>query len=161
MGDVLNRYQEALVEYEKTTSVTRKLIVYQFKCKAYIWHPTEERVIYKSSQGGSEISFCDGTAVGIAATVVEETEFTQSTGKPHYSYKVVASSLPKGMQKLWTPVHGERVRVFMDWTQEREDFFARIGRGIEAVILQLATLDNPKDAAMIADTGKLPPLLTE
>jgi hypothetical protein len=41
------------------------------------------------------------------------------------------------------------------WTKEREEFFAKIGRAMENVILQLKQLDDPKRALQIADSGRL------
>lgn len=52
-------------------------------------------------------------------------------------------------------LHGDQATGRLPWTKERQEFFAKIGRSMEHVILQLKQLSDPKRALEIADKGRL------
>lgn len=143
---------EALRAYADAGTTKRKVILYGFKCSAYVWR--DERpgkdgpgLVFSnksSTQCGpevNEVSFAHGTALDLWALVAEETKVVTGP-RTTYSYKEISSSIPKGLRctaydggfSHLTKPHESA----LDWTEEREAFFSKMGFALEGLIMGLA-----------------------
>lgn len=158
IDEVIKKWLEASVHYTETKTKTNKVILYEVEANAYIYR--DDRCIARYEDRGS--GFSHGISLNVVAVVCNEIQLTLPNGKVRYNYEEVEDhNLPNSMADMrhfqWGVGRGEEAKSKLPWTQEREDFFAKIGRAMEDVIMQLKQLDDPTRALEIADAGKLLP----
>lgn len=152
---VIKKWTNAAVEYTDTKTKSEKVILYEVQASAYIWDFKGDKLIADFQDGGSHK---EGLSLTVFAVVANEFQLTKPDGKIRYRYEEVETDLPESMADFrhfdWR-LHGEQATGRLPWTKERQEFFAKIGRSMEQVILQLKQLSDPKRALEIADKGRL------
>lgn len=154
LGECIEKWNKAGSDFTDTNTKCEKVILYAVQANAYIWDDKEDRLIkdFHDSHGQ------DGISLSVIATVANEFQLTMPDGKVRYRYEELESDIPHSMDDFrhfdWR-LHGDQEKHRLVWTKEREEFFAKIGRAMESVILQLKQLSDPKRALEIVDTGKL------
>jgi hypothetical protein len=148
-------FKNTLQKYYEAQTTTKRVILYEILATAYVWDDQKERCLYNEK----DISFCEGCAVSVAAQVFDERAIQSSKGSIHYRYdKVEDCKLNKravtyaARFDTWPRTRPEKR---LDYTPEREEFFIKISRGLEAVILQLDQLNNTETALQCIDSGIL------
>lgn len=152
--ECIQGWNQASKEFVEMRTEVRKVICYSVKGKAYIFDKELNRVIINYD----DISFCDGIAVAISASVYEERKLTKSDGKVQYKYTELQNSLPSSVThaaRFERHFLDKPIECLIEWTPEREAFFGMIGRGLEKVIQQLKQLSDPVAALQFADSGHL------
>lgn len=152
---VLREFAEALAEYKKRATTKRRIIAYRFKATCFIWNG--ERCIHRAE----EISFCDGTALSLMAQVFDEHETIASDSQRSYRYEPLESSIPKGLGfKRDNPApFNSKAENQIPWTPAAEDFFAKIGRSMEDMILAMKSgFQTPETVALLVQSGNFPAL---
>ena len=138
-SEVLKKVTEIFDRYRSSRLTEEKVILYEVKYHAYIYNG--DRCVFRSEQGVNELSFCHGTGISVAAAVCTERCTTEANGNKTYEYDEIKSSLPCGMSCGFNVrVHGYRTGRkdnLLPWTQERENFFAKIGNGLDAEVRYL------------------------
>jgi hypothetical protein len=167
LAECEKKVNQALKDNSEAGTERRKVVLYGFACHMHIWK--DGKLVFSNGHTGCQagprtktIPFADGCAVQLWASAATEVKITVAS-KTSYSYEFLSSTIPSGASPN---NHGHDFhhndRIFpelLPWTQEREDFFARMVRGLEAVAVQLAQLSNPVAALQIADTGQFQALL--
>lgn len=153
LADCQREFRKALERYWEAQTSTERVILYQVKATAHIWN--DERVVYSEK----DISFTEGMAISVAAQVFDERAIKSADGSIQYRYdKVEDCKLNKRAVTYGARFDKwprERPENRLPYTPEREEFFCKISRGLEAVILQLDQLQDTEKAQAIADSGVL------
>lgn len=146
-------------KYVESKSVQRKVIWYEFKANCYILD--DDDIVSEHMDG---ISFANGVALSLCAGVFIETRTDHQGDRSTVRYeRVQETTLPPSMcqnQSGWGPAsYGsydeEEQRHIIDWTPEREAFFAQMGQAMDGLILKmLAVMGDRARLLEIADTGK-------
>lgn len=151
----MSEFNAALIRYKESRTEVRKVIIYAVKSRACIWDNREERVIFRSD----EIHFSDGLCLSVCVGVFNERKISATDGSAHYAYDLLECDLPRSICEysnvLTSCLQGQQATKIIDWTPEREEFFNRIGKGLEAAVLQLSQLSNPATVLQLADSGVL------
>ncbi len=158
LADCERNWAAAIKKYIEAQTTVVKVIIYDIEVTAYIWHDEEDRCVMNKT----DLAFCDGTGIMVRAGVYTEQQIASKDGSMRYVYKLQKSSVPCGLVRANHETiysDGKPLTGRMDWTPGREAFFSKVGHALEQVALVLQTL-NENDAAQIADTGKLPLLLS-
>lgn len=149
-------YLKALEDYEKSSTNRETVILYDVQANTYILHPTEERLLHKSDS----IHFCHGAAIAVAAMVFNEVQITQADGTIQYDYEeghgyaLNRCSVAKRSDfRIRVDDHPYEHR--MPYSTEREQFFIKIAKAMDAVTLQLLQLSDRDKALAFADAGVL------
>jgi len=155
LEEAIKKWSKAGADYTSTQTKCEKVILYLVSANAYIWDDKADKLIHNYQDRAHSR---EGISLSVIATVANEFQLTLPDGKVRYRYEEVESGLPKSMDEFshfnyWN--HGDQEKHRLIWTQEREDFFTKIGRAMESVIIQLKQLDDPVRALAIADTGRL------
>lgn len=168
-------FDAVIVRFTEARTETRRVILYEFKATCRVVEPDEE-LLAKFGSGEEEplgypdgaycvrfarddISFCDGTALALQCGVYVETVVTARDGSKRYRYKPeVSKYIPPGLCRLQS---GSRTGPYnsplvnrLDWTEQRELFFAKLGLALEALICRLDQLtSDPGKLIELADKG--------
>lgn len=171
-SDTLNgvnvEYKRVLKEYRDSKTAERKVIVYKVEANVWVYrrsdgtpgHPHDDddaSVLFQVR----DISFGDGCGLTLFAEVMVERTL-QSGDKKYVSYKVVEDTiLPNGLRKSDGRVAdefgktGEDVHV-IDWTPERERWFAHVGRQLEDMVMNVCKTLGDEDVALeLMDSGRM------
>lgn len=149
--DELTRMEnKAKDDFTNATRKTRKVILYVNKVTAYMYKPGLEEEKHVSFHV-EDISFVDTQAVEFAACVANEIE-TKVGVSLQYEYELIPSTIPASTANalMCRSARRGKYTAQMDWTQEREDFFAGLARGMEHLIRALHAM-NQTGMAQIAD----------
>jgi hypothetical protein len=153
MDDAFREWKDLLIKYKATQTASRKVILYTAAFTCYIWQG--DRVV----ENRNDVHFTrGGTAINVAALVCMEHVRTLPDGSKNYSYSPIEGhALPTGIMNRFPMPRLAEPKPFptlMEWTAEREEFFARIGRGMDALCLKLASItDDPNKLAEIANSS--------
>lgn len=160
MQEAEQKLRAVLAEHLTTKKTTCKVIYYQFEFSCYITKPAipDEEHDFQVVLASQDISFTTGTAVSLAAEVYEETVTLMADGRRLYNYEHIPAKLPRGLRvgRMSGPQREfERPERVIDWTPEREAFFAQIGLALNDLIAKLHQLSS-KPAALLkmADSGQ-------
>ena len=151
----LRMFGEALKKHRESRSTKRKVILFHIERTAYVWRNDKCVLNATGSGGGRTVAFAKGVALAVAANVFEETRIEMEGDKVRFNYDILPSTLPKSMQegREIMPVAQLEARNKIDWTEERETFFARLGLAIENIILELEKLDSPETVSALIEAG--------
>jgi hypothetical protein len=135
-GQTLNAarraWELALAEYANAKTTACKVILYHVGMSM-------DRLGRSDLQGKFDtVSFSDGIALDLAVGVYEEKKRSLSTGF-NYSYTLLESSIPIELS-LCNVGHrrgDRREEWLLEWTPEREAWFAEFGKGYLALIDRL------------------------
>jgi hypothetical protein len=159
-------YQKTLKEYRASKTTERKVIVYKVEANAWVFrrrngapghiHDDDAEVLFQAK----DISFADGCGLTIYATVMMERTLTPTHGEPYISYADVEHNLPRSLEggdgrvaDEFGSIDGVQV---IDWTPERETWFAHIGRQLEDMVVNVCkTLGDPNKAVELMDSGRM------
>jgi hypothetical protein len=156
LDDCDRTFNKTLQDYYARNTSVRRLIVYKVLNNAYIWNSEGTKVICNDKQ----IGFCDGVAISVCANVFDEHK-TETNGETTYFYKEVKDngilpSLKAGEHFTRhtgdDPITASRDIQAIEFSPERLEFFNKVGKGLEAVILQMQALQGSNAQAVI-DTG--------
>lgn len=155
LHDCEQNFREALERFEKSQTTKRRVILYKVQATAWIWNDSEERCVYNEK----EISFTDGAAVSIQAAVFDECEIKSPDGSVRYRYdEVVDTKLRQRAVRMcarFNKFPHARHEHQLPYTPEREEFFIKLSRGLESLVLQLNQLNDITKALAFADSGRL------
>ena len=144
-------YERTIKEYESAQTVKRKVILFSIQLGGTICRG--DACVFKRD----DVSFADGLAIDIAAEVFEECCVRATEGAPRYNYTRLESSIPESLRgrryDTWSTC-GRQLSNQLEWTQERENFFAKLGLAMESIILELDKLETIDKLTAIADSGK-------
>lgn len=153
LKEVLQNFHEAIEEYKAINTTRRRVILYQVKMNAYVFEG-EFCVLNRD-----DISFTAGVAVAVMADVYEEVKISGPKGC-QYTYERKDSKLPrsiqKGTQRLAGGFYKQPFGALVEWSEERELFFCRLGLALERIAMELDKLSSPdKVLGMIAAGARL------
>ena len=160
-------YKSALKEYRESKTTERKVIVYKVEANAWVFrradgtpghvHDDDASVVFHAD----DISFADGCGLTLYAAVMIERTLTPTDGEPSISYETVEDTgLPRSLEHSdHGVVHGygadDEAQV-IDWTPEREAWFAHVGRQLEDMVINVyKTLGDTKKALKLMDSGRM------
>ncbi|KKN09196.1 hypothetical protein LCGC14_1048910 [marine sediment metagenome] len=144
--EVEQRFHAAVAASAKANTVVKKVILYEVGLQALV-QDAEGKVLVDQ-----KMSFIEGIGLSVWAEVVEERETTLPGGEKKYHYDRVGSSLrfPRPRYDTTSGRHEKQ----MDWTPEREAFFAHIGASMEQLILKLFEVcGTPQSLLDFIDAG--------
>lgn len=157
-GSTFEAAQRALNElierFKAANTRVRRVIIHSVKAKAHIFEPDRsalhgERFVFRTD----EISFTDGIALSIEVGVYDETT-VEANGHTSISYEYVKSKLPVQVAQRYVVQHHREPRAVIEWTQEREDFFVRVVRAMEWLVLEMQKLKDPESLQLIIERGQ-------
>ena len=135
--ECVKKWERSISEHMESCTVRTKVIAYQVS---------------------DSDMFEQGIAVRVAAGVFEEV-VTRGGNFCRIAYEAKKSSLHKEMdcggKDLVRGIYSSRPPLVIDWTEEREAFFKRIGDALMRVQGELEKLHDPSRALEIIDGGKL------
>lgn len=160
---VLKAYKDKCQEYHTAQTSTRKVILYSSEFSGYIVdQKTEQVLLNKHSHYGK------GLSLDVGVGVYTETKVVNATGTASYDYTWVKSSIPYSvaLRRVPTRMDPENFRSddphLLEWTQQREDFFASLARLLEALILKLHDMGEKREIlAMVSNSRDGIKLLTK
>lgn len=172
--EVEDLFDAILKEHTATKKSTKLVIYYSFKDTSYIWDKTEveedeeetdldfrRRYVDDAEllRKTDDISFVSGTALMLYVAVFQQTATKLADGRVLYSYEHWKSTIPRGFRGGHIgegPCDGTSLpETMMDWTPEREKFFAGLCIAMEDLIMKLAEITGDNAKLMLrADTGK-------
>lgn len=135
--DAKDQFSESIKEYNNAKTIERKVIVYHFRATAWVMDEEERRCIFRED----EVSFAKGTALDLFYEVlVEKTLFNRKSY--HYLNGNYAYGDNEGFQ-------------VMDWTEQREDFFKMLNKGLQHTIMKAHAFFNANndDIMKFIDSG--------
>lgn len=159
----LRAFGEKLQQYKDSKTSVRRIIAYSFEANARIMDSENERCIMSRS----DITFADtGMILGLSAEVFDEYEIKGSGKGSSYRYEKVDGAIPHSLDfssrggprdytsdEQWSPQ--------LPYSVEAEQFFAKIGRSLEATILMLNQgFKSPETVTALVAGGGFP-LLTQ
>lgn len=160
--DCVRNWEKAMENWKTALTVTTKVILYRVQRNIFMsTRPDfpvagQDRHDWKCTMSTADISFCEGMALAITAGVFEEKAITIN-GKTHYSYDMIQDRLPDSIEEKAARLEHSYGRPDdvkrLEWTPEREDFFRKIARGLEALILMFEKLQDAETTRQIADSG--------
>lgn len=138
------RVRDLMRDFEQAETITRKVIVCKVEATLTVFRPDEKTGEKSWVFQRSDISFQDGAALAFACGIYNEISTKKGSGsdrlrryEPAYSFDddpiSSAFRVSHGASSMIDP---EECTV-MDWTQEREDFFAATCRSFEELTLRL------------------------
>lgn len=130
LWEVEKHFHAAVEASAKANTVVKKVILYEVGLQALIQDAGGKVLVDR------KMSFIEGIGLSVWAEIVEERETTLPGGEKKYRYDKVGSSLRFPRPQYGT-THG-RYEKQMDWTPEREAFFAHICASMEQLILKLS-----------------------
>jgi hypothetical protein len=138
LDEVERAFKKKLEDYKERISKIRKVIVYNFQSTCYIFDKMGNKCIFRKE----DISFAEGTALGLEWTIGYETDIN---GEKNYTYENENNFY---INDKYTVI---------DWTQKREDFFKGFQRKLEYLILKIErfTKNKKKFLQLIDDRVKL------
>lgn len=150
-SEMQRKYAELIERCENAVTTTRKVIVYKYKAHAYIMR--DERCVLRRD----DLSFAEGLGICLAAAVFEEVTTNDLT-----SYNEIESSIPESALNCHlaysTPCKHACNGHLIEWTEDREAFFAKICGAMEALALQMEALSDTSKVCELAEKGGLPML---
>jgi hypothetical protein len=117
-----------------------------------IQNTTRKVIIHKVD---NSVSFAKGAVIAVCASVFEETK-SVSGDVERFIYEEVASAIPWSLKQDARNLvrnYGDQV-LGMEWTEERELFFVKLGEAVDKVRELLALLQDKNLAIEIADGRK-------
>lgn len=156
-NEVWSKAVDRIVAFLDSRTETRKVILFQSNISASIYAYDAEYPHGKAVLKRSDISFAECAMLGFNADVLIETKRT-TKDRVEYDYKRAESSIPdscrfRHINYLNPNKLSERMHM-LDWTQEREDFFANLCISFENLILKIDGLTKDKDVfASLVDNG--------
>jgi len=176
LEEVEKRFAAAVSLYQASKTSVNKVILYRFSTTCRILSAGgRKRILAADVDDGDavnlsteclhsrdDISFAEGTSLSLCAGVYAESARVNPDGTVKYSYKELPSALlPPGIRpgsgscKL-CGVAASQAGNRLDWTEQRERFFARLAVALEDLIVNLIDLtEEPARLAAMADTGVL------
>lgn len=167
----LDRQWEALVrQYTSLQTTARKVIIYQYGATASIYEksskpaepidPEDEPNEHPSAWAPTiferdDISFVDGEALSLAVAVFTEHTVHLLDDKQRYRYEFCRSSIPYGayareLTSRFNPTDADHDSSLIEWTPEREAFFASLVLALEGLIMKLHDLTSNKTKLLAA-----------
>jgi hypothetical protein len=147
-------------QYLEASTTTTKVIAYKLEINATIYtgEDKSEAVINRNN-----MHFSDGIAVALGVGVFSK-ETTTTGAKTNDNYTHLHSSIPESAQmnrlEYWD-IQNKEIG-FLEWTQEREDFFAKLVFAMENIVIKLNDFLNPEDTQKLDNLIKMNAgLLTE
>ena len=113
------------------------------------------RVLFESKQ----ISFAEGEALCLAVAVYTEYKIKLQDAKTRYRYEFCRSSIPYGaddrnLTERFNPEDADHDSCMVEWSPEREAFFASLVIALEGLIIKLHELTQDKKKLLLfADRG--------
>ena len=156
---VEKKYWKTIKAYKEARTTRRKIIAYKVEAQVYICREKEDTYFKRE-----DISFGDGCGLTVYAEVAIEESHHQAKGRVHLSYKHVADSLlPRGMYKSDHGIVKQFGRIdedihVIDWTLEREKWFAHVGRQLENMVMNVSETLGSEDvdvALQLIDSGHM------
>ena len=133
-------------EFTEAQTTRRKVIVYRVQIMARLW--TEEKLLDRD-----DISFGHGLGVLLWADVFEEIEVKLAMGSRYTYERIRDNNLPSSVRHpgkfdLQLGSLGKKESNVMEWTEEREEFFCKVGELMEGLAIKLD--DMTKDPELFA-----------
>ena len=156
---VEKKYWKTIKDYKEARTTRRKVIAYKVEAQVNI-ERAEGGVYFKRQ----DISFADGCGLTVYAEIAIEESHHQADGDIHLSFEHVANTLlPRGMFLADHGITQNFGRVdkdikIIDWTLEREKWFAHVGRQLENMVMNVSeTLGNEDTgvALQLIDSGHM------
>lgn len=173
---VEKEFANAVALYHASKTTFNKVLLYEFQANCFILSAADRGKILNMDANASEeesglegsclhklndMSFCCGTGLSLRVGVYQETVRVNPNGTTQYSYQGLPSVLlPPGIQQGseigFCPRGGVQAHNRLEWTENRERFFARLALALEELIVNLIDLtDKPEQLALRADAGDL------
>lgn len=149
--------KKAAEDYDSAVATHRKVIIYHIKRSAYVYHGAGEHK--RCVLNLKEVPFTEGAALDFCVGIYDEVANNYPNREPHYEYNLLESSLPYSVQPddrndcLTRYSRGEKIGDAIEWTQEREDFFCKVGLALEHILLGLDVLADQDKTLELADKG--------
>jgi hypothetical protein len=140
--EVEKKFKEAITKWKDSSTTTKKVILWKID----------------QDFGGA---FRAGVTINLCASVFTETTVT-SDGQSRITLDEVPNGMPDDLTRRASDMESRicRDHIFrLEWTEEREAFFTRIGQSMLAVASMIKTLACEDRAASFAD-GREPFLLS-
>lgn len=159
LEDVEKKYWKTIKAYKEAKTTRRKVIAYKVEAQVYI-HRVKEGVFFKRK----DISFADGCGLTVYAEVAIEETHHHTKGEKHLSYESVEDTLlPCGMCNGDHGIANQFGRIdedihVIDWTLEREKWFAHIGFQLENMVMNVSETLGHEDtdvALQLIDSGHM------
>lgn len=160
--DCIRNWEKAMEDWETSNTVTTKVILYRVQrnicmtTRPDVPVAGQDHLSWKCTMSEKDISFCDGMALAVTAGVFEEKAITLN-GKVRHNYDVIRDQLPDSIEERASTLEYSYGRPDdvkrLEWTPEREDFFRKIARGMEALILMFEKLQDVETTKQIVDSG--------
>lgn len=155
-GQALAEYDAMLARYTESKTSTRRVILYSVEMTMSIVRG--DKCVFDRSDVAFTNSEC---VIGIAAGNYIETKIITDKGT-EYIYKRDENKGNFYRSSIYPVRHDAFGRMnnldrphscAMDWTQEREDFFCRIGLALEQIALELDKLNSPEAVIKMIAAG--------
>lgn len=152
LDTVLREWDSLVKQFDEAMTSRRKVIVYKLEVTARVYR--EERP-HQPILDKDEINFTHGLAMDFAAGVFEE-EHVKLKGRENKIYHRTDTSIPYGSGRLnHVEYHGRDYQI-IDWSPEREEFFANVIGSFETLILRLHEFlgdEKPEKLLKLIDSG--------
>lgn len=153
---------ERVVGQSHVVGTTKAEVERAFSAALKTWRESSTRestVILWRIDGDFGASFRTGITLNLCASVFKETVVT-SNGSETRDFDEIGNTLPEELRRGAHEIerlgrYGKSNVCRMEWTPEREAFFAKLGASMQAVAEVLRTLDDVEYAMRCADTGSL------
>lgn len=175
LDKVEKKFKDIRKEYEAAVTVSSKVILYEIEYTAYIFGTPAMAKVFRAEEPHdwdsmgrdsdvalihqSDLHFANGTALSICCDVFEEFRTERPDGSILYRYEPVESSLPAGITSQASHLHRNyretREENLLEWTPEREKFFADLGHALDGLIMKLFLhFKTPGSVQEFADSGR-------
>ncbi len=160
--DCIRNWMRDLEDWKHSNTVVTKVILYRVQRNCYITTRPDiwkegDHLNWKVTMAEDDISFCEGMAMAITAGVFEEKLTTYPDGRKSYEHDIIKDQLPDSIESgtgRWEyRVQGDPHIKKLPWTPEREEFFRKLARGMESLILMFEKLQDAETTKAIADSG--------
>ncbi len=153
---VLGAFSDQCNAYRKAKTTTRKVILYRGEFSAHVMSADGKKALISVK----DVSFSNGMALDIGVGVYDEIKVEHEDNYHSYRYNYVTSDIPKAL-KIEDTSHvdpsdkRESDTQVLDWTKEREAFFANMGTLLQGLIIKLHDMseDRKKFAALTNQPG--------
>lgn len=158
MRGVEDKLHDTLKLYQESNTKVTRVICYDIDITARIWDEEREELLLDLD----EVTFTEGMALQVYAEVFEEEKITGSDGSVRYHYKsnqvMSNEQLPESIVShsnyQYSPNRMmKKAEHCMDWTQQRFDFFARLAKAMEKLILDVHRIGDQDKLIEAIDKG--------
>lgn len=160
-SEALKKWEEAIKDAQKSKAVVTRVIIYSANISANLPSLGEGKT-RRSAVRKTQLGYNIGIGLAIHADVRDEVKTANGKGGFSFRYDRVDSTLPAYAGLAETPNNGDREYPDrMEWTLQRETFFAGILAGMERLVRDVDGIFNgySGDFMSIVDGKKNNPLL--